>query len=94
MEPRKTVKKKQSTCKRSNKSGLSNIDNSKRSQFNDIAINNLEDSTVTDSTKLHNISKPENDLEKTNVIKANIVILGDSSVHGKYQQTNNQTKYR
>ena len=94
MEPRKAVKKKQSTCKRSNKSGLSNMDNSKRSQYNDIAINNLEDSTVTESTKLHNISKSGNDFEKTNVIKANIVILGDTSVHGKYQQTNNQTKYR
>ena len=54
MEPQVAVKKKQSTDSRSNKPGLSKTNNSKRSQDNDLAIVNLENSTTTESLELQN----------------------------------------
>ena len=80
MEPKEVVKKKQSTGNRSNKSGLSKRDNSKRSQDNGIVIFNSENSTTTGSVELQNMSNIRNNLEKNNVNKDNIVILGDSTM--------------
>ena len=85
MEPQEAVKKKQSTNNRSNKSRLSKRDNSKRSQDNDIAIVNLENSTTTENVELQNVSNIRNNLGKNNDkdkdnIKDNIVILGDSTM--------------
>ena len=64
MEHQEAVKKKQSTNNRSNKSRLSKSDNSKRSQDNDIAIVNLENSTITENFELQNISNIRSNLKK------------------------------
>ena len=56
MEPQEVVKSKQSTDNRSNECRLSKRDNSKRSQDNDIAIINPENSTTTENVELQNRS--------------------------------------
>ena len=56
MEPQEVVKSKQSTDNRSNECRLSKRDNSKRSQDNDIAIINSENSTTTENVELQNRS--------------------------------------
>ena len=80
MEPQEAAKQKHSADNRSNKSKLSKGDNSKRSQDNDIAIDNLENSTTTENVELQNISMISNNLGKNNVSKDNIVILGDPTM--------------
>lgn len=44
-----------------------------------MAIIDLENSTATESVGLQNISNSGNDLEKNNLIKDNIVLLGHST---------------